>query len=111
MSIKGVHHVSLKAQGAEEFQRVLDFYQQVLDCSLRLTGVLPQRRVAVAVEVTEGDTIRGTRMFALPPQPGPDAGDLTLRGIRFYLPGEEAARTLTVRADAHYLERGECCLL
>ena len=84
---------------------------QVLDCSLRLTGVLPQRRVAVAVEVTEGDTIRGTRMFALPPQPGPDAVDLTLRGIRFYLPGEEAARTLTVRADAHYLERGECCLL
>ena len=34
MSIKGVHHVSLKAQGAEEFQRVLDFYQQVLDCPL-----------------------------------------------------------------------------
>lgn len=34
MSIKGVHHVSLKAQGAEEFQQVLDFYQQVLDCPL-----------------------------------------------------------------------------
>lgn len=34
MSIKGVHHISLKAKGAKEFQQVLDFYQQVLDCPL-----------------------------------------------------------------------------
>ncbi len=29
---KGIHHISLKARGAEEFARVLDFYQTVLDC-------------------------------------------------------------------------------
>lgn len=32
--MKGVHHISLKARGAEEFRQVLDFYQQVLDCPL-----------------------------------------------------------------------------
>ena len=29
---KGIHHISLKARGVEEFARVLDFYQTVLDC-------------------------------------------------------------------------------
>lgn len=32
--MKGVHHISLKARGAEEFQQVLDFYEKVLDCPL-----------------------------------------------------------------------------
>ena len=83
---------------------------QVLDCSLRLTGVLPQRRVAVAVEAAEGETVRGTRVFALPAHSGPDPADVVVRHIRFYLP-EGPARPLTVRADAHYLEREERCLL
>ena len=30
--MKGVHHISLRAKGAEEFQRVLEFYGTVLDC-------------------------------------------------------------------------------
>ena len=34
MHMNGVHHISLKAKGAEQFQQVLDFYQQVLDCPL-----------------------------------------------------------------------------
>ena len=33
---------------------------QTLDCSLRLTRVLPERRVAVSVDVMEGDITRGT---------------------------------------------------
>ena len=84
---------------------------QVLDCSLRLTGVLPQRRVAVCVEVLEGDVVRGTRIFALPAHLGPETMDVVLRGIRFYLPESLSPRRLTVRSDAHYLERGERCLL
>ena len=40
---------------------------QTLDCSLRLAGVLPERRVAVSVEVLEGDVIRGSRIFAVSP--------------------------------------------
>ena len=44
---------------------------QVLDCSLRLTGVLPDRRAAVCVEVLEGDVVRGTRIFAVPAHHGP----------------------------------------
>ena len=84
---------------------------QTLDCSLRLTGVLPERRVAVSVEVAEGDVIRGTRVFAVPAHHNPAAVDLVLRGIRFYLPEDALSRRLVVRADAHYLEQGERCLL
>lgn len=84
---------------------------QVLDCSLRLAEVLPDRRTAVCVEVLEGDVVRGTRIFAVPAHQGPEAADIILRGIRFYLPREIPARRLSVRADAHYLERGERCLL
>ena len=84
---------------------------QALDCSLRLTGVLPDRRAAVCVEVLEGDVVRGTRIFAVPAHSGPEAADIVLRGIRFYLPREIPARRLSIRADAHYLERGERCLL
>ena len=84
---------------------------QTLDCSLRLTGVLPERRVAVAVAVTEGDVVRGSRIFAVPAHHGPEATDLMLRGIRFYLPESLSPRRLTVQADAHYLEQGERCLL
>ena len=84
---------------------------QTLDCSLRLAGVLPERRVAVSVEVLEGDVIRGSRIFAVPAHHGPAATDLVLRGIRFYLPESCSPRRLTVRSDAHYLEQGERCLL
>ena len=80
---------------------------QTLDCSLRLTGVLPERRVAVSVDVVEGDITRGTRIFAVPAHHGPEAVDVVLRGIRFYLPNEVPARHLRVRADAHYLELGQ----
>ena len=73
--------------------------------------MLPERRVAVAVEVLEGDTVRGSRIFAVPAHHGPAAIDLVLRGIRFYLPESCSPRRLTVRSDAHYLEQGERCLL
>ncbi|WP_297214371.1 hypothetical protein [uncultured Flavonifractor sp.] len=84
---------------------------QTLDCSLRLAGVLPERRVAVAVEVTEGDICRGARIFSVPAHHGSQAADVVLRGVRFYLPEAEAPRRLTVRADAHYLDLGQRCLL
>ena len=70
MSIKGVHHVSLKAQGAEEFQRVLDFYQQVLDCPLiRHWGQGDSQGAMLdlgntILEVTSNGTERGKGFFA-----------------------------------------------
>ena len=32
--MRGIHHISLKAKGAAEFEVVLAFYEKVLDCPL-----------------------------------------------------------------------------
>ncbi len=83
---------------------------QVIEASLQLTQVLPQRRLAVAVELLEGENCLGMRLLTLPPLPGNQAADTTVTGIRFYLP-EPAEGVLTLRADAHYIDRKECCLI
>ena len=82
---------------------------QIVDCSLILTGVLPERRVALAAELMDGDTCLGARLFTVPPHHQPVAADVTLTGLRFYLP-EGVSHPLTLRADAHYIDRNERCL-
>ena len=84
---------------------------QILECSLRLEGLLPERRVALELELLEGDACRGVRMITLPPHHSPFPRDLLLTGIRFYLPDGPGPRDLTVRAEAHYVDRNERCLL
>ncbi|OUO14702.1 hypothetical protein [Flavonifractor sp. An4] len=83
---------------------------QIIDCSLVLAGVLPERRVALAAELMDGDTCLGARLFTIPPHHEPAAADLRLTGLRFYLP-EGIDRPLTLRSDAHYIDRNERCLL
>ena len=94
---------------------------QVLSLSLHLTDVLPGRQVAAAVQLEELDREgeafpRGTKTFLLPPQPGPEPSELLLPSIRFVLPAEleldpGGPRRLRVRADAHYVQQGERCIL
>ena len=94
---------------------------QVLECSLRLTGVRPERRVAVAVALTERDDRdreypRGVRTVAVPAHHGTEGRDIVVQPIRFILPAEldlggADGRKLTVRADAHYIDGNERCLL
>ena len=83
---------------------------QIIDCSMTLAGVLPERRVALAAELMDGDACLGARLFTIPPHHEPAAADLRLTGLRFYLP-EGIDRPLTLRADAHYVDRNERCLL
>ena len=83
---------------------------QIIDCTLTLTEVLPERRVALAAELMDGDTCLGARLFTIPPHHEPAAADLRLTGLRFYLP-EGIDRPLILRADAHYMDRNERCLL
>ena len=59
---------------------------QIIDCALTLTQVLPERRVALAAELMDGDTCLGARLFTIPPHHEPAAADLRLTGLRFYLP-------------------------
>lgn len=83
---------------------------QIIEASLVLTEVLPERRVALAAELMDGERCLGARLFTVPPHHEPAAADLKLTGLRFYLP-EGADRPLTLRADAHYIDRNEQCLL
>ena len=94
---------------------------KVLEVSLRLTGVLPERRTAVAVELAEEDGAgnphpRGTRVLALPAHHGRGPRDLEAGPVRFCLPGAldvsgDGVRRLTVRADAHYIDGNARSLL
>ncbi len=94
---------------------------QVAEFTLLLEGVLPERRVAVALwayELDPGGTEhpRGTRVFTVPAHHGTEATDISLEGIRFLLPPDldvsgGGPRRLRVRAEAHYVDAGERCLL
>ena len=82
---------------------------QLLQCTLRLTGVVPGRRVALWVEGLEGDEARESRVVVLPPRPGPEPEDVPVT-VRLYFEGD-GPRALTLRADAHYMDQGGRCLL
>ena len=84
---------------------------QIIDCSMTLAGVLPERRVALAVELLEGEQLRGTRLYTVPPHHEDGPADVRIEGIRFYLPGGAGSEGLTLRADAHYIDRGDRCVL
>ncbi|NCE64338.1 hypothetical protein D1159_06985 [Pseudoflavonifractor sp. 524-17] len=94
---------------------------RVVTFSVRLSGVRPDRRVALSVQLFELDSQdeplpRGLRTYALPPVYGEGPQDLLLEDIRFILPrssnGEEdGERRLMVQADAHYLDCNDSCPL
>ena len=94
---------------------------QVLDILLRFEAVQPERRVAAAVTLDEldGDGVvypRGLHIFSLPALHGKETGALEAPPVRFVLPEEldvsgGGPRRLTLRVDAHYIDRGERCLL
>ena len=94
---------------------------QILQCRLRLTDILPERRVAVAASVAERDGQgrehpRGVRTAVVPPHHGEGPRDLAVPPLRFILPGEldlgdGGPRRLTVRAEAHYIDQGGRCIL
>ena len=83
---------------------------QIIDCSMTLAGVLPERRVALAAELMDGDTCLGARLFTIPPHHEGAAADLRLTGLRFYLP-QGADHPLTLGAGPHYGDGSERCLL
>ena len=68
-------------------------------------------RVALAVELLEGEQLRGTRLYTVPPHHEDGPADVRIEGIRFYLPGGAGPEGLTLRADAHYIDRGDRCVL
>ena len=68
-------------------------------------------RVALAVELLEGEQLRGTRLYTVPPHHEDGPAAVRIEGIRFYLPGGAGPEGLTLRSDAHYIDRGDRCVL
>ena len=78
--------------------------------------VLAKNEAAKQLGVKTAETIwqarqKAPHLITLPPHHSPFPRDLLLTGIRFYLPDGPGPRDLTVRADAHYVDRNERCLL
>lgn len=94
---------------------------QILECRLHLTDILPERRVAVAVSAAEcapdgTEHPRGTQFFTVPPHHGGGPQDIALGGISFLLPrdldvSKGGSRRVILRAEAHYVDGNERCLL
>jgi hypothetical protein len=93
---------------------------QVLECSLCIRGLAPERRAAAAVWVdqrTQGgaDQPCGLRVYTIPAHHHHQPVDVMLRGIRFILPGrprpQDGPRRLIIRADVNYVDRQQTCLI
>ena len=84
---------------------------QILECSLCLEQVAPERRVSVEVEVLEHGNVRESRLLTVPAHHASTPLDQSISGIRFFFPDGDGPRTVTSRASAHYLDRNARSLL
>lgn len=79
---------------------------QIVEYSLYLSDIPPERWMALAVELLEGGQLRGMRLCAVPPYHGDGPADMWIRGIRSYLLGGARPEELTPRSGAHHVGRG-----
>ena len=100
----------------------LDAGGSILNLDIRLKSVCPGKRVALAVLLTELDRQgkehkRGMKTLVVPAQSGESCRDLTVKCIRFVLPGELdvsetpcGCRNFQVRVIANYIDYSyHCC--
>ena len=99
---------------------------RIVQLDVRLTGVCPDRRVAMAVILTEVDESgmeyqRGMKVMTIPAHSQNGCRDVLVRCIKFVLPedldvnGGDGAdmcstRLMRARCIAHYIDNGyRCC--
>lgn len=93
----------------------------VLELSLRLSGVCPDARTALALTLTELDKDgleypRGLRTLLVEAHHGPDANDVAVEAVRFPLPraldvSGGGIRRFLVRVDAQCVDCHSVCRL
>ena len=90
----------------------------ILDLSLTIKNVCPNKDVAVAITLTEVDcqgveTKRGTKIISIPGHNGSSCEDMKLTNIRFILPEENGCscktRKFLVGAIANYTNNNSIC--
>ena len=117
--------VDIHVTGCEEFiqfdagEITLEDTGRILQLDVNLLNVCPDRRVALAVVLTEIDQNgveepRGIKFFSIPAHTLPNCSDLLVTCIRFILPDEGvglcAERNFRAQFMAHYIDNGfSCC--
>ena len=117
--------VDIHVTGCEEFiqfnagEITLEDTGRILQLDVNLLNVCPDRRVALAVVLTEIDPNgveepRGIKFFSIPAHTLPNCADILVNCIRFILPDEGvglcAERNFRAQFMAHYIDNGfSCC--
>lgn len=97
----------------------LDAVGRILQINVTVRDVCPDRKVSLAVILTELDSqgkkeTRGVKVFALPPHKESGCRDVQVRCVRFAVPEDGtqlcATRTFQVQTFAHYMDSDfSCC--
>lgn len=99
----------------------LDDTGKILEVKLKLKSICPNKRVALAVILTEKDTLgneqkRGMKIMTIPAHQLEGCKDINIEKIRFILPDDISLagvceeRLFNVRAMAHYIDSGYNCV-
>ncbi len=98
----------------------LDSNGKILEVKLKLKSICPNKRVALAVLLTEKDALgneqkRGMKIMTIPAHQLEGCKDINVEKIRFILPDDISLannceqRLFNVRAMAHYVDSGYHC--
>ncbi len=102
----------------------LDSTGRILDLSLNLKSICPNKRVALAVIITEKDESdieyrRGMKIMTIPAHQHSTCRDIKVTGIRFILPDDISLaelddtlceeRRFVIRTMSHYVDSGFVC--
>ena len=99
----------------------LDSNGKILEINLKLKSICPNKRIALAVMLTEKDTFgneqkRGMKIMTVPAHQLDGCKDINIEKLRFILPDDISLagiceeRLFNVRAMAHYIDSGYDCL-
>lgn len=97
---------------------VLDNLGRILELSLTLKNVCPDKKVALAVTLNELDNLeeeikKGIKIISIPAHSGNSCEDIKVKNIKFILPEEDgllcAKKKYRVRVIANYINNNSIC--
>ena len=97
---------------------VLDNLGRILELSLTLKNICPNKKVALAITLNEVDNLgkenkKGMKIISIPAHSGKSCEDIKVKNIKFILPEEDgllcAQKQYKVRVIANYINNNSIC--